>query len=82
MQTLHLHPAGTTFNFKMKVLVVCLVGAALVGMGASTSLEKVEGETGASTFLAKVNSETTLNVVEGEEHGSMDFEVLGEGPGK
>merc|ERR1712029_775649 len=39
---------STTFNFKMKVLVVCLVGAALVGMGAATSLEKVEGETGAS----------------------------------
>merc|ERR1711862_563181 len=86
---------STTFNFKMKVLVVCLVGAALVGMGASTSLEKVEGETGALTSLVKVNwpprttakptttakPSTTANVVEGEEHGSMDLEVLGEGPG-
>merc|ERR1712004_495392 len=40
-------------KFKMKVLAVCLMAAALVGMVASTSLEKVEG--------------VTLNVVEGEE---------------
>ena len=63
-------PAGTTFKFKMKVLAVCLMAAALVGMVASTSLEKVEGE-------------TPLNVVEGEEaFSSVDVEVLKEGPGK
>ena len=68
MQTLHLHPAGTTFKFKMKVLVVCLMAAALVGMIASDPLEKVEGE--------------TLNVVEGGEAiSSKDVEVLKEEPG-
>jgi len=53
----------------MKVLAVCLMAAALVGMVASTPLEKIEGE-------------TLLNVVEGEEAISpMDLEVLKEGPG-
>jgi len=53
----------------MKVLAVCLMAAALVGMVASTPLEKIEGE-------------TLLNVVEGEEAiSSMDLEVLKEGPG-
>merc|ERR1712029_1122154 len=77
---LKLNTAFQSTKFKMKVLAVCLMAAALVGMGASTSLQKV-GETGASTSLEEVNSETTLNVVEVEEHGSMDFEVLREGPG-
>ena len=45
MQILHLHSAGITFKFKMKVLAVCLMAAALVGMGASTTLENVAGET-------------------------------------
>ena len=52
MQILHLHSAGTKFN--MKVLAVCLMAAALVGMVASTSLKKIKGK-------------TLLNVVEGEE---------------
>ena len=68
MQILHLHSAGT--KFKMKVLVVCLVGAALVGMVASTPLEKVEGE----TILISVEGEEAIT--------SMDNEVLKEGPGK
>ena len=52
----------------MKVLVVCLMAAALVGMVASDPLEKVEGE--------------TLNVVEGGEAiSSKDVEVLKEEPG-
>ena len=42
----------------MKVLVVCLLAAALVGMGASTPLENVEGE-------KNVAGETALDVVEG-----------------
>ena len=54
----------------MKVLVVCLVGAALVGMVASTPLEKVEGE----TILISVEGEEAIT--------SMDNEVLKEGPGK
>merc|ERR1711942_624022 len=33
---------STTFKFQMKVLVVCLVGAALVGMCASSPLEKAD----------------------------------------
>ena len=53
----------------MKVLVVCLMAAALVGMIASDPLEKVEGE-------------TLLNAVEGVEAiSSKDVEVLKEGPG-
>ena len=43
MQILHLHSAGITFKFKMKVLAVCLMAAALVGMSASTPLKKVKG---------------------------------------
>ena len=35
----------------MKVLAVCLTAAALVGMVASTSLEKVEGETNLNNIL-------------------------------
>ena len=65
-----------TFKFKMKVLVVCLVGAALVGMVASTPLEKVKGET-------IVAGETIPISVEGEEAITpMDNEVLKEGQGK
>ena len=61
----------------MKVLVVCLLAAALVGIGASTPLENVKGEE------KNVAGETTLNVVEGEEaFTSMDVEVLKEGLGK
>ena len=53
----------------MKVLVVCLMAAALVGMIASDPLEKVVGE-------------TLLNAVEGVEAiSSKDVEVLKEGPG-
>ena len=37
---LHQHPAVTTVKFKMKVLVVCLMAAALVGMVASTPFPK------------------------------------------
>ena len=60
----------------MKVLVVCLLAAALVGMGASSPLENVEGE-------KNVAGETALDVVEGEEaFTSMDVEVLKEGLGK
>merc|ERR1711875_100664 len=33
---------STTFKFQMKVLVVCLVGATLVGMCASSPLEKAD----------------------------------------
>ena len=63
------------------------MAAALVGMVASSSLEKVEGETnlnaGASASLEEVKGETPLNVVEGEEaFSSVDVEVLKEGPGK
>merc|ERR1711942_8162 len=66
---------STTFKFKMKVLVVCLVGAALVGMVASTPLEKVKGET-------NVAGETIPISVEGEEAITpMDNEVLKEGQG-
>ena len=66
MQILHLHSAGITFKFKMKVLAVCLMAAALVGMGASTRLKKLQGI---------VKSPIPIFSVKGEE-------VLKEGPGK
>ena len=62
VQFLHLHSAAGT-KFKMKILAVCLMAAALVGMGASTTLENIAGE--------------TADVVEGEE--AFSSMVLREG---
>ena len=66
--------------FKMKVLVVCLLAAtAFFGMGASTPLEKVEGETN-----VEVERETNAAIFSEDEEAftSMDVEVLKGGPGK
>ena len=73
MQILHLHSAGITFKFKMKVLAVCLMAAALVGMGASTRLKKLQGI---------VKSPIPISVKGEEAITSMDNEVSKEQPGK
>ena len=73
MQILHLHSAGITFKFKMKVLAVCLMAAALVGMSASTPLKKVKGIV-KSPIPISVEGEVAII--------SMDNEVLKEGPGE
>ena len=56
---LHPHPAVTTVKFKMKVLVVCLMAAALVGMVASTPFPKKTAslnKAGQMSLLPKVST--------------------------
>ena len=56
---LHPHPAVTTVKFKMKVLIVCLMAAALVGVVASTPFPKKTAslnKAGQMSLLPKVST--------------------------